>query len=533
MASDPARKDSTPEAIKRASTKFPSSIDELSPSPSRRQRSDLLLFIVVFTMALGLTGLLSLAGVAVGFSVVLAVLAALILLVLIARWPLVGFFAVVLCVTLIEQSPLETGVGTDQLYIFYWPSGLTGLPERPIGFLILFIFFVLVCQQLLKRRWTLRGGELLLPFLLFLLCVGIGVVHGLTSGGQFKIMILEIRPLWYMFVSYLLAYNLVTHRNHIRLFFWVVILDAGVKSLQGVYLYLIAYHGDLVNHHEIMSHEESFFFVALILLVLLFSIHHRYWPQFITALLIMPFLLIATIANQRRTDFVALLIGAAVVCVLVFLIKPKIRVRLSIWVVIFAALGAAYVAAFAHAGGAFAEPARSVVSVFSPSTSSADYYSNLYRLIENFDLKATIRTSPLIGYGFGKPFLQPVPLPVLATSDPTFNGNPYLYIPHNTIYWIWMRLGALGYFALWYLFGSVVIRGCHIVRKLKDPYLQMMAIYIVAIMFMEVIVAYADYQLFFYRNVIYLGLLIGILLRLPALDSQKEQPVYETAHDMR
>ena len=70
-------------------------------------------------------------------------------------------------------------------------------------------------------------------------------------------------------------------------------------------------------------------------------------------------------------------------------------------------------------------------------------------------------------------------------------------------------------------------------RKLKDPYLQMMAIYIVAIMFMEVIVAYADYQLFFYRNVIYLGLLIGILLRLPALDSQKEQPVYETAHDMR
>ena len=69
------------------------------------------------------------------------------------------------------------------------------------------------------------------------------------------------------------------------------------------------------------------------------------------------------------------------------------------------------------------------------------------------------------------------------------------------------------------------------VRQLRDPYLQVVAIYVVAVTFMEVVVAFADYQLFFFRNVIYLGLLCGILMRLLAMD-QQEQPkskeVFET-----
>lgn len=133
-----------------------------------------------------------------------------------------------------------------------------------------------------------------------------------------------------------------------------------------------------------------------------------------------------------------------------------------------------------------------------------------------------------MGLGFGKPFLQPVLLPNIITLDPYYN-----YVPHNTIYWIWMRLGPIGYFALWYLFGAIIIRGCLIARQLRDHYLQLVAIYIVAIVFMEVVVAFADYQLFFYRNVIYLGLLAGILIKLPTLDEKKEQPVHEAAHSDR
>jgi hypothetical protein len=92
-----------------------------------------------------------------------------------------------------------------------------------------------------------------------------------------------------------------------------------------------------------------------------------------------------------------------------------------------------------------------------------------------------------------------------------------------------MRLGAIGFFALWYLFGTIIVRGCLIARKLKDQYLQLVAIYIIGVTFMEIIVAIADYQLFLYRNVLFLGLMAGVLMKLPAL--YKNELERETLHE--
>jgi hypothetical protein len=491
-----------------------------------QRRSDVLQFLVIFFTVFGLTPLLVLAGAAIGISLLLGSLVALIAATLVVRWPLLGFWIVTMCVVLIEQEPLalNTHILTDQLYVFAWPARLAGLIDRPIGFFILFIFLVFVFQHLVKRQRVLKGGNLLLPFLFFLLCVAMGVVHGLTSGGDLKITVLEVRPFWYLFLSYLLAYNMVTHKDQIRTFFWIVILGAGVKGVQGVYIYLIVLHGDLTGQNEIMSHEESFFFIALILLLILFYLHHRYRPQLYAALLVLPFVLVALVANERRADYIALLVGIAVAWTLVFLVKPRARTGLAVGMLIFLLFSAGYVALFSRSGGSIAEPARAIVSVFNPSATDArDANSNLYRDFENYDLKYTVKQNPLLGLGFGKPFLQPLILPNIVTLDPY-----YSYIPHNTIYWVWMRLGPIGYLALWYLIGAVIVRGSFIARKLKDPYLQLVAIYIVAITFMEVLVAYADYQLFFYRNVIYLGLLAGILMKLPALDKEKKALADET-----
>lgn len=184
-----------------------------------QKRSDLLLFIVVFVTVFSLTPLLILAGATIGFGIILGILAALTCATLVVMWPVVGFFLVTGCVVLIEQNPQNINIWTDRLNVFYWPPQLAGLFERPIGFLMLFIFLVLVWRRLVKRQQAVHGGELLAPFLFFLLCVAGGVVHGMTSGGDLKIIIVEIRPFWYMFLSYLLAYNLVTYTKHIRTFF--------------------------------------------------------------------------------------------------------------------------------------------------------------------------------------------------------------------------------------------------------------------------------------------------------------------------
>src|SRR6185312_3605414 len=121
--------------------------------------------------------------------------------------------------------------------------------------------------------------------------------------------------------------------------------------------------------------------------------------------------------------------------------------------------------------------------------------------------------SPILGFGFGRPFIQAVALPNVLELDPY-----YLYIPHNNVLWVWMRLGPLGFGALWYLFGSAIVAGCMIVRRLRNPQLQFFAIFTLAMVMMEVILAYGDYQFFFYRNMIYVGVALGVLMKLPTID---------------
>lgn len=481
-----------------------------------RRRSERVLFLALLIGMLCLVPLLVLAGVAFGLAVVATILGLVVLVALVVRWPIVGFFVALGCTLLIEQTPLAILGNGPLIYVFYWPASMqNGLPDRPIGFLMLFALLVFMVQGLLTLRKPLAGGALLVPYLLFLLCVVWGIMHGLSSGGDLKITIDEVRSFWYLFLGYLLAYNLINSKKQIRTLFWFIILCAGIKAFEGVYIYIYILHGYLDSTNEIMSHEESYFWIAVLLLVMLFSLHSMYRPQFYTALALVPFLLIALIANNRRTDFGALAIGMLIAWLLIFCVKPKARKFLVIMLLISLLVGGAYVAAFYNGGGGFSAPARAVVSLFRPDP--RDAASNLYRSIEDYDLLYTISKNPL-GLGFGKPFLEPVLLPNILSLDPV-----YLYIPHNTVYWVWMRLGLIGYVALWYLFGSMIVRGCVYARQLKDKYLQLVAIFIVSMIVMEIIVAFYDYQLSFYRNVIYIGILSGVLVKLPALDSDTKE----------
>ena len=157
---------------------------------SVRRTSDTRLFMVILFIALSLTPPLVLAGTSIGVIFLVGIAAALVAVALVVRWPIAGLFVVLGCATLIEQDPLGFKIFTDQLPIYYWPSGLAGLPERPIGFFILLIFLAIITRNLIKRKPILLGGKLILPYLMFLLCVAGGVIHGLASGGDFKIIVL-------------------------------------------------------------------------------------------------------------------------------------------------------------------------------------------------------------------------------------------------------------------------------------------------------------------------------------------------------
>lgn len=485
-----------------------------------RKRRDRLWFLAICGVLIFLTPVVVLGVLNIGVGLFVALPVLLVLLIVIARRPQVGFFVITACVVFIDQAPQLVPIFTDKLYVYFWPPGLEGLIERPIGFLFLFILFVLICRHLVKRETLLRGGGLILPFLLFMLCVVVAAVYGYLTGGTLKVIVVEIRPFVYFFESYVLAYNLVTQKSHVRGFFWLVIVGSAVKALQGIYIY-VKLRGEL-GSNALMSHEESFFFIGLLLFIVLLSVHYHWRRQLIAALCALPVVLVTLVLNNRRTDYVAFLLALGAVWGLMFVMRPKARLMLGTVATLGILILGGYVLLFANSTAAIGQPARGIVAIFRPSaTDVRDQQSNQYRVVENFDLRYTIaRENFFVGMGFGKTYFEPVPLttvfPGIAAAAQYYN-----YVPHNNIYWIWMRFGAIGFLVFWYFFGSIIVRGSLIARQLRDPYLQLAALYAVGMTVAEIVVAYADYQLFFFRNVIYIGLLAGILMKLPEVEKNE------------
>ena len=102
------------------------------------------------------------------------------------------------------------------------------------------------------------------------------LLHGIASGGDFKIIVLEVRPFWYLFVSYILAYNVVTEVKHVRNIIWITVIGTAIKGVQGVYIVYTYLGGQIEGHNEIMAHEQSFFFVLVLLLLLVMMLLHRF-----------------------------------------------------------------------------------------------------------------------------------------------------------------------------------------------------------------------------------------------------------------
>ncbi len=459
-------------------------------------------------------------------SYLLVALAAVIVAAAIARWPLLGLYLLTACVVLIEAAPLETPVLTDRLFVYAWPPDLAGRVDRPIGMLLLFALAVVGCRRWRRDGRPFAGGPLLWPFAAFLLCVAWGAVRGWLAGGTVKIIALEVRPFCYLFLAYLLAYNAIGAIRHVRILLWIIVLGAGVKALQGVYVYLGVLHGHLGARREVLAHEESFFLAAVVVLFVAFALHHRDPRQYWTILQLLPFVATAIIANQRRVGYLILLSGAGVVWLLTVLVVAPRRRQLVTAFGVCAPILVFYVLASYPDTTFLARPSRGLVSVFYPDPADAkDVSSNLYRAIENRALWATIAEHPFLGRGFGREFLQPIALPDISQWSPF-----YLYVPHNTILWVWMRLGLVGFLALWFLLGSLIARSALVAARLRDPYLRTIAIFVPAVTVMEVLVAYADYQLYALRNVLYLGVLAGAAMRLDAVEGAERPAERAVSH---
>lgn len=432
-----------------------------------------------------------------------------------------GVYVLLAAAVLLETQYSGTPLPDDfSQYLPFWEDLATWTHIKGLSVSVGEIFMLLMLVFTLLRIASTRAvrfdrGSLMRPLGLYMLMILLGEINGLASGGDLRISLWEVRAQVYMFVAYILACNLVTTRKQVDTLVWIVLVGTGIKGLQGLWRYQVTLQGNIHSVETLLSHEQSFFFDASLTLTAILFLYAGSRRMKSIALFLAPFVLVSDIANQRRTGILALAIGLVVLLIITAIAYPARRRTVIIITLALAVVGPPYYLAFKNSSGLTGEIARAISSTTTPNARDAS--SNLYRINEDKDIMATMRTSPVIGYGFGKPMLTPYPLADISNIYEFWN-----IMPHNSILWVWMRLGTVGYLLLWLMIGTMVVQTSRLVRQIDDSYLKGLALWIVLLVIQQVIFAYLDLQWENYRNMTILGVAFALPSRLALIAAAGE-----------
>ena len=152
--------------------------------------------------------------------------------------------------------------------------------------------------------------------------------------------------------------------------------------------------------------------------------------------------------TNRRLGFVVLAVGLALVAMLLLRTRRDIFLRLV--PVVLVGLGI-YIGPLLERTGTLSEPIRAVRSIVRPrpSATAPRTPGETWRTPTS---TTTSHTAPITGLGFGRPYSFVVAQPPLDATGFTY----WRYIAHNAIYWVWMKMGLIGFILFWYLMGSAV-----------------------------------------------------------------------------
>ena len=447
---------------------------------------------------------------------ILALVAVPFALVVLWRYPVSGVFMLFGATMILETTIPARIFGDDILHNVYffediqtW-AGFRGAPFSLAEAFMLLVAFVWIARAVAERSFHLDLGTLFLPLGLYTAMVVAGELHGMFGGGNFTLSLWEVRPSAYLAVSYVLTCNLVRTRRHLETLIWILVLGTGLKGVQGVVRYFVTPGGRLANGDSMFPHEQAFFFNLFLILVPIVFLYGGSRRLRAVLLLFLPFVAVSDLAMQRRAAILAIAVALILLLLLTAVTHPGARRWAVAALVLVALIFPPYYYTYQDGYGIKSEPARALSSLNSPDARDAS--SNLYRQNEDKDIMANARTNPIIGVGYGKLMATPYPLADISAADPFWN-----LMTHDSVLYIWMRLGAIGFFLFWWLMAAAIAAACKALMTLEDPHLRGLALFVVLAVVQQVIFSYLDLQWVNYRNMITLGVFFALIGKLPSM----------------
>ena len=371
------------------------------------------------------------------------------------------------------------------------------IPINPLEILLVLTTISWLLRSLDDPTWKFRRGALFTPLIVFTGFVLLAVGRAFASGADKRVAFFEARPLLYMIAVYFLVTNLFeTRQQYIRLVM-LALTAVSIQSIFSLNFYLTLTPSERAELESLSEHSatvlmDMLFLLLLAVVMLKCSRYLRWSLLFLSIPVVWAYLL-----SQRRAAMVALFVGVVFLVVVLFF-----RRRRAFWFFTPAAVvvGLGFVLATWNAKGPIGLPSTAVKTVLFPDElAEADRNSDIYRQLEAFDIWFTIRNNPVQGVGFGQKFQQPAPLPDLSFFE------FWEYIPHNSVLWIWIKLGFLGFASMLFLFARAVQLGARSAIAVRKADHVAMVVGGVGYVVMFIVFAYVDIA-WDVRSTVYLGI---------------------------
>jgi hypothetical protein len=248
----------------------------------------------------------------------------------------------------------------------------------------------------------------------------------------------------------------------------------------------------------------------------LYTLKVRGGQRLALTILLLPSV-VAIIGSDRRTAY-PVFIAALIFFVVVQSGEVQKRVLQVAWK--FAIVFVVYLAVFWNSRGdaIWLTPVRSIREGISSDEAQAgdSYVSNLYRVVENYDLARMAWEKPLLGSGYGTKVNYYVPIPLLWDLG--------FYIAHNQILSVPAKTGIVGFVIFLFFYLSVMSElGLALGTTVRDPYFKAVLVLVGADVTNHIVFSYFDIVLTYYRSNILLGALIGLAGAIIAINKESEQ----------
>ena len=289
-----------------------------------------------------------------------------------------------------------------------------------------------------------------------LACLGgcaFAFLWGMARGGSFRFSLWQIQRVIYLPLMFLLLHSALPNARSYRVIGTIVLASATFRALLAIYVRSVIPDVDYAT-----THADSMLFAFATAILVIGALEMRTRRTLLACATLLPLFVWGMIANDRRLVWVEL--ASALAFAFVF----AKRSRAKIFVARLGLIALPVIVGYIGIGWSSSSKLFAPVGIVRSVVDSSSDTSTRWRDLENYNLAMTVKQNPLIGSGYGHPYVTAVELPDVTEA---YELEPYA--PHNSVLGIWAYTGYVGFALQWMLLVIVVYFAVRSYRIAKDP----------------------------------------------------------------